>query len=155
MVTIALPLKVLLPKFCLFPNVDGGRKTNEGYICMEVTSKLWNYGAVINELLHGYDSRIFFQLWIYRHEIYFSLVTDIHLLMKVNFKTCFFSRDLCHEWVREKWNYLGKPLHGSTFFLSIKNTTSLHSQLYSYVQNTQKIYNWFLNLSALIKNLEC
>ena len=63
MVTRALPLEVLLPRFCLFPNVDGGKKTDEGYICMEATSKLCNYGAVINELLSGYDSRIISQLF--------------------------------------------------------------------------------------------
>ena len=63
---------------------------------MEVVSKL-KYRAVIKELLSGCDSRIFFNS-LNLQVTNFPIATDIHLEMKVNFKTClFFLKDLCHK----------------------------------------------------------
>lgn len=78
-------------------------------------------GAVINELLSGYDSRNIFQLFEFAGEKFlFSMATDMQMEMKVNFGTCLslFSRVV--SWVMSKgetelprkpldWSHLSKP----------------------------------------------
>lgn len=75
-------------------------------------------GAVINELLSGYDSRNIFQLFEFAGEKFLFFYGHRYAngneskLRNMSLS----SLELCHEWwVREKQNCLGNPLTGHTF----------------------------------------
>ena len=101
MFIVTLTLVVLLPRFHLSQNVDRGKKADAEIDLYEVTSRGWGYRAVINELLSGYDSKIFFKsLNLQTRSLLFH---DHRYTIRNESKwqnVSFFSQNLCCEWVK-------------------------------------------------------